>query len=617
VALMERDPERARVFTRRVVLLGGAKLGLVSLLVGRLYYLQVIEADEYEMLAEENRINFVLLPPRRGRVLDRRGQELAINRQNYRVGLVPEQTPSVEETLAALSQHLPSVEAQAKRVLREAGRQRRYVPIMVADNLTWEEFSRINVMSPELPGVFTDAGETRWYPHGALTSHTVGYVAAVAENELTGDPLLELPGFRIGKSGVEKLQDPSLRGKAGNSKVEVNAFGRVIRELARKEGTPGQDIQTSLDLDLQRFATERFGEESGAAVTLDVQTGEILTLVSTPSFDPNLFNTGIAARDWVALNRHPRKPLVNKAVAGIYPPGSTFKMLVALAGLESGLMSPEQRVHCAGKVTLGDHDFHCWKKGGHGSVNMIDGIKGSCDCYFYEVARKVGVDRIAEMAHRFGLGVILGLDLPGEKAGIMPTRAWKKATFGQEWAHGETLIIGIGQGYVTVTPLQLAVMTARIATGLAVKPRLLRASPAEVLAGAPKLPVSAANLDVIRRGMDAVVNAPGGTAGRSKITEPGMAMAGKTGTSQVRRISRAERQTRIRKQSELPWEERDHALFVAYAPVEAPRYAIAVLVEHGGGGSSAAAPIAKDILLELQRSERRRQSVALAEPGRR
>jgi penicillin-binding protein 2 len=614
--MVERDPDRARVFTRRVAVLAGAKLALASLLVGRLHYLQVIEADEYEMLAEENRINYVLLSPRRGRILDRHGQDLAINRQNYRVGLVPEQTPNVERALAALAEHLPGVEAQAKRVMRDIARQRGYVPVTVAENLTWEEFARINVMIAELPGIFTDVGETRWYPHGPLTAHSVGYVAAVAESELTDDPLLSLPGFRIGKSGIEKLQDMSLRGKAGNSKVEVNAFGRVIRELARKEGQPGLDVPTSIDLDLQRVATERFKEESGAAVVLDVQTGETLALVSTPSFDPNPFTTGIPARDWVALNRHPRKPLVNKAIAGIFPPGSTFKMLVALAALESGLVGPDFHVSCHGKVSLGDHDFHCWKKGGHGSLGMVDGIKQSCDSYFYEVARKIGVDRIAEMANRFGLGVTVGLDLPGEKPGLIPTQAWKKGHFGQAWAQGETLVVGIGQGYVSATPLQLAVMTARIATGLAIKPRLLRASPAEVLAGAPKLPVSAANLAVIRRGMDRVVNDPGGTAQRSRIKEPGMEMAGKTGTSQVRRISKAERMTRVRKSHELPWEERDHALFVAYAPVDAPRYAISVLVEHGGGGSTAAAPIARDILIELQTAERRRQSAALAGQGK-
>jgi penicillin-binding protein 2 len=613
---VERDPDRSRVFSRRVALLGAAKLGLASLLVGRLHYLQVIEAEEYEMLAEENRINYILLPPRRGRILDRRGQDLAVNRQNYRVGLVPEQTPNIDRTLAKLSDYLPGVEGQVKRILRDIGRQRGYMPVLVAENLSWEEFSRINVALADLPGIFTDVGETRWYPHGPMTAHSVGYVAAVAENELSEDePMLSLPGFRIGKSGIEKLRDIGLRGKAGNSKVEVNAYGRVIRELARKEGQAGQDIATSIDLDLQRFASERFGEESGASVVMDVQTGEVLSLVSTPSFDPNLFNPGIAARDWVALNRHPRKPLVNKAVAGIYPPGSTFKMLVALTGLESGLVGPDFHVSCHGKISLGDHDFHCWKKGGHGSLTMVDAIKQSCDCYFYEVARRVGVDRLAEICNRFGLGVTVGLDLPGEKPGLIPTQAWKKATFGQPWTEGETLVVGIGQGYVVATPLQLAVMTARLASGLAVKPRLLRASPAEVLAGSPKLQVLAANLAIVRRGMDAVVN-QGGTAGRSRITEAGMEMAGKTGTSQVRRISKAERMTRVRKGHELPWEERDHALFVAYAPVGAPRYAISVIVEHGIAGSTAAAPIARDILLELQRAERRRQSVAMAPTGK-
>ena len=615
---MERDADKARVFGRRVVLLAGGKLALISLLVGRLHYLQVIESSQYEVLAEENRINFLLLAPRRGRVLDRRGRELASNRQIYRVGLVPEQTRSVERTLAALAKYLPdAVEAQGKRVLREAARGRGYVPILVGENLTWEQFARINVMSPELPGVFTDAGETRWYPYGPLFAHTVGYVAAVAENELGDDPLLELPGFRIGKSGVEKIRDEQLRGKAGNSRVEVNAFGRVIRELQRKEGQPGQDLTTSLDLDLQKFAQERFGEESGGAAVLDVQTGEVLALVSTPAFDPNLFTTGIPARDWLALTRHPRKPLLNKAIAGLYPPGSTFKVVVAMAALENGIVGPDFRVSCSGHVTLGDHDFHCWKKGGHGSLDMVGGLKCSCDCYFYEVARRVGPDRIAEMGNRFGLGLGLDIDLPGEKAGLLPTRAWKKATFHHEWTTGESLVAGIGQGYVLATPLQLATMAARVANGgFAVKPRLIRPSAEEVRAGAPKIGVSARNLAVVRRGMERVVNDPGGTAYRSRITEVGLEMAGKTGSSQVRRITKAERATRVRKNDELPWEERDHALFVAYAPLEAPRWAISVLVEHGGGGSLAAAPIARDILLDLQHRERT-QAAGLTPPERR
>jgi len=602
---MERDPDRVRVFTRRVALLAGGKLALAGLLIGRLHYLQVIEADEYEMMAEENRINFVLLAPRRGRVLDRNGAELAINRQNYRVGLVPEQTSSIERTLVALAQHLPGVEAHTKRVLREAARARGHVPIMVADNLTWEQFARINVMIAELPGVFTDVGETRWYPQGPLTAHTVGYVSAVAENDLNGDPLLELPGFRIGKAGLERVQEANLRGKAGNSKVEINAFGRVIRELSRKEGQPGSDVNIGLDIELQRFAMERLGEESGSACVLDAQTGEIRCLVSTPSFDPNLFNQGIPARDWVALNRHPRKPLLNKTIAGIYPPGSTFKMIVALAALEAGVVTPEFRVTCNGHTTLGDHDFHCWKRGGHGSMDMVEGLKCSCDVYFYEVSRRTGIDRIAEMANRLGLGVTLGLDLPGEKAGLIPTRTWKKGTYGVSWTDGDTLVAGIGQGYVSSTPLQLATMAARIASGLAVKPRLARASNEELIAGPPRLGISAASLAVVRRGMDKVVNDPnGGTAYRSRIAEAGYEMAGKTGSSQVRRITKTERQTRVRKNDERPWEERDHAWFVAYAPIAAPRYAISVLVEHGGGGSTAAAPVARDILLRAQQLDR-------------
>lgn len=610
MAINRRDNDLQRVFTRRALLLGTAQLGLFGALAARLYYLQVMESDKYTLLAEENRISMRLLPPRRGRVLDRFGHELASNRRNYRVLIVAEQARNVDATLEALSNLIQVDESQKQRVKREIERRRKFVPVVVAENLSWDDFAKINLHSPDLPGVQLDVGETRDYPYGPMFSHVVGYVGAVAENELGDDPLLELPGFRIGKSGVEKVYDERLRGRAGHSEIEVNAYGRAIRELRRNNGQPGDDIVLTIDADLQRFAMERFGEESGAAAVLDIHTGEILSLVSNPGYDPNWFNVGITQAQWRQLNGDKYKPLINKAIQGQYPPGSTFKMLVGLAALEAGTVTPDTRVFCPGHMEFGNNTFHCWKKGGHGTMNLVSAIEESCDVYFYEAARRTGVDKVAEMAKRLGLGEPTGVDLTGERKGLIPTRAWKQAVLGQPWAQGENLVIGIGQGYVTTTPLQLAVMAARLANGgYAVSPRIVRedgvlgpaTDPRRADQRWPHVGLKREHLDQVLEGMIRVTSPPRGTAAGARITLAQYAMAGKTGSSQVRRISRQERETRVRKNEEKPWEERDHALFVAYAPVQAPRYACAVIVEHGGSGSKAAAPIARDIMLETQR----------------
>jgi penicillin-binding protein 2 len=610
MAINRRDNDLQRVFTRRALLLGTAQLGLFGALAARLYYLQVMESDKYALLAEENRISMRLLPPRRGRVLDRFGHELASNRRNYRVLIVAEQARNVDATLEALSNLIQVDDGQKQRVKREIERRRKFVPVVVAENLSWDDFAKINLHSPDLPGVQLDVGETRDYPYGPMFSHVVGYVGAVAENELGDDPLLELPGFRIGKSGVEKVYDERLRGRAGHSEIEVNAYGRAIRELRRNNGQPGDDIVLTIDADLQRFAMERFGEESGAAAVLDIHTGDILALVSNPGYDPNWFNVGITQAQWRQLNGDKYKPLINKAIQGQYPPGSTFKMLVGLAALEAGTVTPDTRVFCPGHMEFGNNTFHCWKKGGHGTMNLVSAIEESCDVYFYEAARRTGVDKVAEMAKRLGLGEPTGVDLTGERRGLIPTRAWKQAVLGQPWAQGENLVIGIGQGYVTTTPLQLAVMAARLANGgYAVSPRIVREDSALGPATDPRLAaqrwphvgLKREHLDQVLEGMIRVTSPPRGTAAGARITLAQYAMAGKTGSSQVRRISRQERETRVRKNEEKPWEERDHALFVAYAPIQAPRYACAVIVEHGGSGSKAAAPIARDIMLETQR----------------
>ncbi|MEQ8966408.1 MAG: penicillin-binding protein 2, partial [Azospirillaceae bacterium] len=603
---MDRDTDRYRSLTRRALVLGGVQTALFGTLAARMYVLQVTEAERYHMLAEENRINMRLIAPSRGQIADRFGVPLAVNNQNFRVLLVAEQARDVEAVLETLSSIVPLDAETRERVIRDVSRRRAFVPVTVADTLTWEQVSRIEVNAPELPGLSIDVGESRAYPEGDAAAHVLGYVGAVSEKELTGDPVLALPDFRIGKTGIERIHDLALRGEAGTSQVEVNAVGRIIRELDRDEGTPGQDIQLTLDMELQAFVQNRLaGERSASAVVMDTVNGEIFALASHPSFDPNRFATGIDARSWQRLLDDPYHPLNNKAVTGQYAPGSTFKMLVALAGLESGAITPDHEAWCPGHMDLGNHRFHCWKRGGHGRLGLIQAVAQSCDVYFYDISKRIGIDAIAEMANRFGLGVETGIDMPSESAGLMPTRAWKQAVIGSPWQQGETLVAAIGQGYVLATPLQLAVMTARLVNGgKAVTPHLtLREGGPEAplnLPEAPDLGIQPHWLSLVTDSMVEVTEGARGTARASQIETEGMEMGGKTGTSQVRRITKAERATGVLKNEERPWRERDHALFVGFAPIHAPRYACAVVVEHGGGGSSVAAPIVSDILRRTQ-----------------
>lgn len=607
---MKPEQDRGRLFTRRAMMLAGGQGVLFAGLAARMYYLQVIESKRYRVLADENRISLRLLPPPRGRVLDRRGVPLAVNVQNYRILIIPEEADDVEKMLARLDDLVEVPEHDRRRILREVRRRRAFVPVTVRENLSWEEVSRIEVNAPDLPGINIDVGQTRNYPFGDSAVHALGYVASVSERELTGDPLLELPGFRIGKNGIERQYDLQLRGTAGNAEVEVNAVGRVIRELRRQEGQPGQDVHLTIDIGLQEFVTKRLAEERRAAVVvMDAHKGDVLAMVSTPSYNPNVFNEGLSGKEWNRLITNPDMPLTNKAIAGQYSPGSTYKIAVALAALEANI-APSVRTSCYGHIQLGNQKFHCWKKGGHGSVDLIEAIKGSCDIYFYDLAKKVGIDRIAAMSNRLGLGHSLKLDMPGERNGLIPTKAWKQATIGVPWQLGETLVAGIGQGYVLTTPLQLAVMTARLVNGgLAVAPRLTLAPPGVDPVDEPprefkSLGISDWARRIVMQGMVEVVNNPqGGTAWGSRIKEKEFAMGGKTGTSQVRRISLAERDRGLRKNEDRPWRERDHALFVGFAPTDAPRYVVSVIVEHGGGGSKTAAPIARDVLLEAQKRD--------------
>jgi penicillin-binding protein 2 len=616
--MANKDKDRTKLLTRRAILLAGGQLALLGTLAGRLYYLQVVQADRYAMQADENRINIRLLAPPRGRILDRFGVPLAANKPTFRAVLVAEQAGDIQATLDAVASLVTLTEVDRRRVMRDVKSKLSFVPVVLREDLSWDEMARIEVNTLELPGVSIEQALTRYYPFGEEISHTVGYVAAVSEDDLNNDdPLLELPDFRIGKSGIEKAYDLDLRGTAGTSEVEVNAFGRVVRELAREEGLAGQDISLAIDMELQDLAVKRCkAQGSASCVLLDAWTGEVLVLASTPSFDPGAFSAGLTTAMWQQLISDPLNPLSNKAISGTYAPGSTFKLLVAMTGLEAGVLTADTEFFCPGTFTLGNATFHCWKKGGHGTLSLKRAIPESCDVFFYHTADLLGIDKIAAMANRFGLGVMLDIDIPGEKTGLIPTRAWKMATTGVPWQRGETISCGIGQSFVSVTPLQLVTYAARLATGHAIAPRLARKQ--GVMTSSSPLPtgidpdfaplgVQQSHLELIRDGMFAVVNTPHGTAYSARIQDPAMAMAGKTGTAQVHHYSEAEREHGHLTGQSVPWKERDHALFIGFAPYDAPRYVCAAVVEHGGAsggeGGAVAAPICHDVLLEAQKRD--------------
>ncbi|MGY6535036.1 MAG: penicillin-binding protein 2 [Pararhodobacter sp.] len=595
--------ESARLIGRRAAILGGAQLFVAGALVLRMRHMQVAEADQFRLLAEENRINIRLLPPARGLIQDRNGVLLAGNEQNYRVVLVREDAGNPRAALDRLARLIPLSEPEIERAVREIMRHRPFVPVTIADRLSWEEVTRVAANAPALPGITPEVGLSRHYPFGAEFAHAVGYVGPVSEADLAArenpEPLLLIPRFQIGKVGVEREMEENLRGAAGHRRVEVNAVGREMRELARQEGTPGRNVQLTLDRRLQAFSLARLEGESAAAVVMEIATGDVLALASAPSFDPNLFVRGISVADFNALRENEYRPMSNKTVQGAYPPGSTFKMVTALAAFEAGLVTAEERVFCPGHMDVAGRRFHCWKRGGHGRVSLVAALSESCDVYFYELAQRCGIDRINAMSERLGLGMRYDMPLSAMSAGLNPSREWKRQRRGEDWMIGDTINASIGQGFVLSTPLQLAVMTARLATNRAVQPRLLKAIDGIEQPVPEQAPLNLPTpvLALIHRGMVECSNHARGTAYSSRIVEAGMRMAGKTGTSQVFSITAAERASGVRRQDQLPWNRRNHGLFVCYAPENAPRYAVSVVVEHGGGGSSAAAPIARDITL--------------------
>ena len=593
-----------RLTTRRALVLGGMQAAFVAALAGRMRFLQVDQADEFRLLAEENRINIRLIPPARGEVFDRNGVPLAKNTQSYRIVIVREDAGDVDAVIAQLSQLVEMDEEALNRAMAEMQRSAPFLPITVAEDVEWEAVSRVSVNAPALPGVTPEVGLTRVYPLGSDFAHVLGYVGPVSDYDLerieNPDQLLRIPRFQIGKVGVEAKAEENLRGQAGAKRVEVNATGRVMRELDRREGIAGADLQLTVDAKLQNYVQARLGEESASAIVMDLESGDLVAIASSPTYDPNLFVRGISTADYQGLTENNFRPLASKSVQGTYPPGSTFKMMTAMAALEDGLISPDDTTYCPGHLEVSGRKFHCWKRGGHGWVDLQESLKKSCDVYYYDLAVKVGIEKITAMARRFGLGERHDVPMSAVAKGLMPTKAWKLNSYDQDWLVGDTVNAAIGQGFTLASPLQLAVMTARLATGRVVTPRLIKSinGVEQPLGAGAKLDVNPNNLARMRRAMYSVVNDRRGTAYGSRIIADGLRMAGKTGTSQVRNITAAERARGVVRNEDLPWERRDHALFVNFAPFDNPRFAVAIVVEHGGGGSKAAAPIARDVTLQ-------------------
>lgn len=594
-------------FSRRALLLGAGMATTGALLAGRMAWLAVFEGERYQLKAQENRVQDRLIPPRRGWIVDRGGKPIALNRPDYRLELRPAEVENLDAALIAIRGVINLDVGEELRIRDDCATQPSFMPVVVRQNLTWPEFTACNVRLATLPGVTPVQSFSRFYPEGERFAHLIGYVGAPTPEQYREErnPLLIYPGFRIGKDGIERHEDKRLRGQAGSSRVEVTARGELVRELGTQADRPGDTLRLTINRDLQNYAARRLGDNSASVIVMDVVTGDVLCMVSMPAYDPNIFSRRVPARLWNALQKDDHTPLLNKSAMGLYPPGSTFKMVSTLAALQAGI-DPGETVGCSGAYRLGNNIWHCHARRGHGGVNMHRALPLSCDIYFYTMGRRVGIDAIAAMARRLGLGQQYPLPLPGQASGIVPDKAWKQRRYKQAWREGETLNAAIGQGYIITSPLQLAVMTARLASGREVLPRLIAPAYPNT-APAPEFPslgIPESHLAIVRQGMIDVVNAGFGTARAARSPVPDVVIAGKTGTAQVRRISAAERQRGVIRNEALPWKQRDHALFVAFGPADAPRYACSVILEHGIAGGKYAAPIARDVLTFLFEPER-------------
>ena len=603
------------LINRRAALVTIAKAGVFSVLVGRLAYLQIAENSNYKKLSDKNRITHRFLEPERGIIFDLQGRPMAINKQKYEIIIIKEETRDVEKSLVNLKSLLPHANIDIEKILKEVNSRKKFIPVGIIDDLTWEDFSKINVNIHKLEGIYPQIGFKRYYTQGESHSHLIGYVSPISKNEKESNPLSKLSTAKAGKIGVEKAKDSILRGKLGNKNIEVNASGREIRELDRVNSVQGNYIQLTIDSELQKFCYERLKGLSGSVSVINVKNGEFYALASSPSYDPNIFSKSISNETWENLLSDKYKPLINKSISNQYPPGSTIKPFVALAALESGV-SHKETFFCDGKHLIEDTSlesgyktFHCWKKEGHGNVDMTKAIKVSCDVYFYQIARRIGINKIAEVCKRYGLGEKVFKSLYEEKSGVVPNKQWKLENLGSRWMVGETLSAGIGQGYFLTTAAQLSLALAQlINNGTRLSPKLIYDNETSNIYD-DRIIADPRYLKIIKNALDEATNAPGGTSYRSRIIGK-YKMAGKTGTSQVRAISIKEREEGLIKNKDLPWEKRDHGLFIGYGPTTDPKYAVSVIVEHGGSGSGSAAPIASDVFkylfekkLNLKRNE--------------
>ena len=576
---------QSMTFSRRMMLVGGAQAAFGGILVARLGYLAVSQNEHYKLLSESNRVQLIIVPPRRGWIVDRDGKPIAINRSDFRVDLIPEQVEHPTETLRTLTEILQLTPDDVDRIIKEMKASRGYQPVQVAESVPYDQYAAITVRLPELPGVVPQRGFSRFYPAGPAVAHLVGYVGAASakDYEKEKNPLLITPGFKIGKEGLEKILEPRLRGIPGGQRVELTARGKLVRELEPKPDRSGQTVQLTIDSGLQEYAARRMGDQSGALVAMDV-TGDMLAFVSMPAFDPNSFSDGIGRTEWRALSEDDHIPLLNKVAQGLYPSGSTIKPAMALAFLKQGI-DPARRVHCAGGYQIGNRYFRC--DAVHGSMDMHSAIERSCNTYFWATGLITDPEKTTEMVHYLGYGERFDLPIPTQRFGTMPSPKWLEEKYKRKWQGYDSANTSIGQGYVLINPMQLAVMPARMASGKLLQPRLLMADKRQP---APNLDVDPDHLDIVRKAMSAVVNEHGTGVG-SKLPLEGIQMAGKTGTAQVFRLGQ--------RGHESNWALRDHALFISFAPAEAPRFAIGCIIEHGGFGAASAAPIVRDCMTYL------------------
>lgn len=605
------DNMRRMTFSRRSVLVNGAQLGVAGILAARMAWISIAENERWQLLSESNRVQLSLIPPRRGWIVDRAGLPIAMNRSDFRVDIIPDRLQEPDRVITTLAELLDLDDTDIARINADLEAAAGYQPVQVADALAWEQFAAVNVRLPELPGVAPLQGFSRYYPAGPAVAHLVGYVGAPSREdyEETRDPILMVPGFKVGKDMLEKTMEERLRGEPGARRAEVTARGDLVRELETRPDKSGEVLQLTIDAGLQAYAARRLGPESGSVVVLDCQTGDMLAMTSMPAYDPNSFSDGISHTEWDMLASNERVPLRNKTLQGLYPPGSTVKPMNALALLGEGI-GPEETITCRGRVVIDGGIFHCWRRGGHGVVNMNRAIAQSCDIYFYLMGVRIGMDPIARTARTLGLGQRFGdLPVPYQYYGTVPDPAWKQRKYNEPWQTYDTVNATIGQGYMLTNPLQLAVMAARIASGRHVKPRLLGGP----LSRPPHLGFSDEHIGIVRQGMSDVVNGAG-TAGRARLPIEGVELAGKTGTAQVRRITMGERAGGVRSNASLPWPLRDHGLFICYAPTDNPRYAAAVVIEHGGG-SGAAYPVARDVLTYLWDRDKAMEALTGYEEG--